>query len=108
MAFFPPLFHHFTSTITRHVFGNHNFNRLQIIVFYFTFDYITINMPSYMPEALNHAINAVQNGTSLRKASKDWGVPYSTIQSRLLVVQSHQKTSPQSRVSFSPINSCLR
>lgn len=65
-------------------------------------------MPFYMPEALNHAINAVQNGTSLRKASKDWGVPYSTIQSRLLVVQSHQKTSPQSRVSFSPINSCLR
>ena len=40
-------------------------------------------MPKYTEDDLKEAINAIQNGVSIRQASKDWGVPKTTLQDRI-------------------------
>lgn len=40
-------------------------------------------MPQYTEDDLNEAINAIQNGASIRQASKDWGIPKSTLSNRI-------------------------
>ncbi|KAL5612103.1 hypothetical protein BROUX41_000349 [Berkeleyomyces rouxiae] len=39
-------------------------------------------MPQYSEDDINHAINAVSNGQSIRSASREWGVPMRTLQHR--------------------------
>ena len=40
-------------------------------------------MPKYPEANMQNAINAVQNGTATREAARDWGVPLSTLSTRV-------------------------
>ena len=40
-------------------------------------------MPRYTEDDLQAALVAIRNGTSIRQAQKDWGVPRATLQDRL-------------------------
>jgi 4-hydroxybenzoate polyprenyltransferase len=57
-------------------------------------------MPTYAEYNVSHAIEAVASGLSIRKASLEWGVPRSTLQTRLHGVEPIRKTTAiQQRLS---------
>ncbi len=58
-------------------------------------------MPEYTEQDLNKALNNIRNGKSIRQASRDWGVPDTTLRNRkkggeghLIAAQSQQRLSP--------------
>ncbi len=58
-------------------------------------------MPEYTKQDLNKALNNIRNSKSIRQASRDWGVPDTTLRNRkkggeghLIAAQSQQRLSP--------------
>jgi hypothetical protein len=63
-------------------------------------------MKPYSDFELSQAIEAVANGASVRAASREWGIPRTTLQDRLLGTQSHSESAlPQQRLSKTQENS---
>lgn len=57
-------------------------------------------MPPYSEADLSLALEAIANGQSVRKAAIDWGIPRSTLRSRILGHESHrQAAEDQQRLS---------
>ncbi len=58
-------------------------------------------MPQYTEQDLNEALNDIRNSKSIRQASRDWGVPDTTLRNRkkggesyFIAAQSQQRLSP--------------
>jgi hypothetical protein len=58
-------------------------------------------MPQYQEQDLVAAINDVRNGKSLRQASREWGVPSSTLSDRIRGRENHTQAS-ESQQKLSP------
>jgi transposase-like protein len=58
-------------------------------------------MPQYQEQDLVAAINDVRNGKSLRQASREWGVPSSTLSDRIRGRENYTQAS-ESQQKLSP------
>ena len=57
-------------------------------------------MPQYTEDDVSSALDDIMNGKFLRQAAKDWGVPPSTLQSRINGTENHSKAAEsQQRLS---------
>ena len=50
-------------------------------------------MPRYTEDDIVLGLQAIANGMNLREASREWGVPYSTLRGRLIGGETHSNAA---------------